>query len=294
MNNYTYDFNLKDCDKIYFKELLLLLDNIDPEKEKYERMKPKTIKRLNIKCENEMNSCKPDEFFFENKKQIILGRFFDTIGCLYKCKGHYFSMAMEPYSLFKNDVFIRYIIDKPELYINNSKKVDLENVFPIRIVLSDKHYIPTYASKKLENIKEYTFDTIKKKFALSEKNKKIIHELPNTSILKKMITEFFPINHIISRELCILYYMKLQFYVVENKDKTVKPFILVSKYNLKQIKQLYKKYNKKFPNIQYLYNRKTKTIKKKWKHKRPSTRKKVKSTKNRKSRKHKKSHKRNK
>jgi len=42
MNSYTYDFNPKDCDKVYFKELLLLLDNIDPEKEKYERMKPKT------------------------------------------------------------------------------------------------------------------------------------------------------------------------------------------------------------------------------------------------------------
>jgi hypothetical protein len=36
-------------------------------------------------------------------------------------------MAMEPYSLFKNDVFIRYIIDKPELYINNSKKIELED-----------------------------------------------------------------------------------------------------------------------------------------------------------------------
>ena len=38
--------------------------------------------------------------FFNNKKQIILGRFFDTIGCFYKCKAHYFSMVMEPYSLF--------------------------------------------------------------------------------------------------------------------------------------------------------------------------------------------------
>jgi hypothetical protein len=38
--------------------------------------------------------------------------------------------------------------------------------------------------------------------------------------------------------------------------------ILVSKYNLKQIKELYKKYNKKFPNIQHLFDRKTKTIKK--------------------------------
>ena len=263
MNNYSFDFNPKNCNKIYFIELLILLNNINPVKEKFERIKSKTINNLNIKCENDFNSCNPDEFFFENKKQIILGRFFDTIGCFYKCKGHYFSMAMEPYSLFKNDIFIRYIIDKPELYINNSKKVKLEKVFPIRIVLSDKHNIPTYASTNLKNMKEYTFDDIKKTFAVSNENLKLINSLPDTSILKKIITEKFPINHIISRELCILYYMKLHFYVVENKDKSIKPFILISKYNLNQIKQIYKKYNRTFPNIKYLFSRKNKTFKNK-------------------------------
>lgn len=263
MEKYSFDFNPKNCNKIYFKELLLLLKTINPEKEKFNRIKKKDILKLNIKCENEFKSCKQDEFFFENKKQIILGRFFDTIGCFYSCKGHYFSMAMEPYSLFKNDVFIRYIIDKPELYINNSKKIDLEHVFPIRIVMSDKHNIPTYAEKNMGNIKEYTFDNIKKKFGLSEDNFKVINELPENSTLKKIITESFPINHIISRELCILYYMKLHFYVVKNENNTLKPFILVSKYNLKQIKEIYKKFNKKIPNIQYLFNMKNKTINKK-------------------------------
>lgn len=263
MNNYSFDFNPKNCNKIYFNELLILLNNINPVKEKFERIKSKTIKNLNIKCENDFNSCNPDEFFFENKKQIILGRFFDTIGCFYNCKGHYFSMAMEPYSLFKNDIFIRYIIDKPELYINNSKKVKLEKIFPIRIVLSDKHNIPTYASTNLKNMKEYTFDDIKKTFAVSNENLKLINSLPDTSILKKIITEKFPINHIISRELCILYYMKLHFYVVENKDKSIKPFILISKYNLNQIKKIYKKYNRTFPNIKYLFSRKNKTFKNK-------------------------------
>ena len=265
MNNYSFDFNPKHCNKIYFSELKILLDNINPYKEKFKRIKSKQIRTLNIKCDNDYVSCKSDEFFFENKKQIILGRFFDTIGCFYNCKGHYFSMAMEPYSLFKNDVFIRYIIDKPELYINNSKKIELEKVFPIRIVLSDKHNIPTHSDINLKNIKEYTFDDLKNKLAISSDNLKIINNLPDTSILKKIITEKFPINHIISRELCILYYMKLNFYVVKNNDKTIKPFILVSKYNLKEIKELYKKYNKKIPNIQYLFDTKTKTIKKKWK-----------------------------
>lgn len=263
MNNYSFDFNPKNCNKIYFKELFLLMKTISPEKEIFKRINKKQIEKLNIKCENEFNSCKPDEFFFDNKKQIILGRFFDTIGCFYKCKGHYFSMAMEPYSLFKNDVFIRYIIDKPELYINNSKKIELEDVFPIRIVISDKHNIPTYAERKMNNIKEYTFDNIKNMFALSKDNLKIINTLPDTSVLKKIITEKFPINHIISRELCILYYMKLHFYIVENDNQTIKPFILISKYNLQQIKKIYKKYNRTFPNIKYLFSRKNKTFKNK-------------------------------
>jgi hypothetical protein len=264
MENYTFNFEPKDCNKIYFKELFLLMKMIDPESERFNRIKKKDISKLKIKCENDFNSCKTDEFFFENKKQIILGRFFDTIGCFYKCHAHYFSMAMEPYSLFKNDVFIRYIIDKPELYINNSKKIELEHVFPVRIVMSDKHIVPSYAEKKMKNIKEYTFDTFKNKFALSDENLKIIEDLPKTSILKKIITESFPINHIISRELCILYYMKLHFYVVVNEDKTLKPFILVSKYNITQIKNIYKKNNREMPNIQYLFNIKNKTINKKF------------------------------
>ena len=264
MDKYSFDFNPKDCNKIYFKELLLLLNTTHSDKEKFKRIKKNAL-ISSIKCDNDFNSCKTDEFFFENKKQIILGRFFDTIGCFYKCKGHYFSMAMEPYSLFKNDIFIRYIIDKPELYINNSKKIELEHVFPIRILLSDKHNIPTYAEKKMNDIKEYTFDTMKKQFALSKENLKIIEELPSTSILKKIITESFPINHIISRELCILYFMKLYFYIVENQDnQSIKPFILVSKYNLDKIKKIYRKYNKDFPNIKYLFNKKTsKTLKNK-------------------------------
>ena len=240
MDQYNYNFNPKDCNKIYFKELLVLLNSINPDEEQFRRINTKSISKLKIKCDNKFNSCTPDEFFFEGKKQIILGRFYDTIGCFYNCKSHYFSMAMEPYSLFKNDIFIRYIIDKPELYINNSKKIELEHVFPIRIVLSETHNIPTYSDIKLKDIKEYTFDYFKKTFAASKNNLKIINELPKTSILKKIITTKFPINHIISRELCILYYMNLHFYIVKNPDKTIKHFILLSKYNLKHIEQIYK------------------------------------------------------
>ena len=56
--------------------------------------------------------------------------------------------------------------------------------------------------------------------------------------------------------------MKLHFYIVENDNQTIKPFILISKYNLQQIKSIYKTKNKKFPNIKYLFNKRSKTIKK--------------------------------
>lgn len=253
MNEYKFSFDPKDCNKVYMKELLLLMNLTDPLKENFKRVKKRDILNLNIKCESDFNSCKTDEFFFENKKQIILGRFFDTIGCFYKCKGHYFSMLMEPYSIFKNDIFIRYIIDKPELFINNSKKIELEHIFPIRILLSKKNYIPSYSDVKMNSINEYIFDNIKEKIALSKKNLNIIKNLPDSSILKNIITEKFPKNNIISRELCILYYMKLNFYIVENQDKTIKPFILVSKYNLSTIKKIYKYFKKEMPKIKHLY-----------------------------------------
>jgi hypothetical protein len=55
--------------------------------------------------------------------------------------------------------------------------------------------------------------------------------------------------------------MNLYFYVIKNENKTLKPFILVSKYNLHQIKNLYKKFNKKLPSIHYLFDKKNKTKK---------------------------------
>ena len=64
MNNYSFDFSPKNCNKIYFNELLLLLNNINSEKEKFERIKSKKIKELNIKCENDFNSC--NFFYYTN------------------------------------------------------------------------------------------------------------------------------------------------------------------------------------------------------------------------------------
>jgi hypothetical protein len=103
MEIYKYEFNPKDCNKLYFSNLIKFFDKIDPEYEKYKRINSTAISSLNIECTYEhelLINCERDEFFFENKKQIILGRFFDTIGCFYKCSENYFAMAMTPYSLF--------------------------------------------------------------------------------------------------------------------------------------------------------------------------------------------------
>lgn len=253
-DEYLFNFNPKRCNRLYFKELLLLLNNIDPYREKYKRISPKEIKKLKMVCENQFRPCRPDEFFFENKRQIVLGRFFDTVGCFYQCRKHYFTMVMKPYSLFKNDIFIRYMIDKPELFINNSHKIELEKVFPIRIILSKNHIIPEYSDKLMKNIEEYTFDTLKNKLATSRENYNIIKSLPRNSILKRVITQSYPINHIISRELCILYYLNLHFYAVKKSGGGYKPFILVSKYNKNSLKKIYDLYGRRFPNFELLFN----------------------------------------
>jgi len=35
MEKYKFDFNIKDCNKVYFKELFLLLNAIAPQKEQF-------------------------------------------------------------------------------------------------------------------------------------------------------------------------------------------------------------------------------------------------------------------
>ena len=70
MDKYSFDFNPKDCNKIYFKELFLLMKTISPEKEFFKRINKKQIEKLNIKCENEFNSCKTDEFFLIIKNKL--------------------------------------------------------------------------------------------------------------------------------------------------------------------------------------------------------------------------------
>ena len=263
MEVYKYHFDPKDCNKLYFSNLMKFLDKIDPEYENYKRIKSDKISQLNIECTHGhklLISCKRDEFFFERKKQIILGRFFDTIGCFYKCNENYFAMAMNPYSLFKNDVFIRYLLTKTHIFINNdSKSIELEKIFPIRILLSKNHIITTHKLKAIDTENEYFSEFNKNsgkvKKAISDHNLDIYLDLENKHILKKKITANIPINHIIGRELCILYYMNVYFYNSYHNN-ILDPYILVSKYNPDTIKYIYNVMGLKFPDLRLLYNKK--------------------------------------
>jgi hypothetical protein len=237
MDAYKYEFNPSDCDKSYFDELMNFLNRIDFEKEEFTRMIPKP----DIPCTYPaLQGCSRDEFFYgkEPSHQIILGRFFDTIGCFYECDQNYFAMAMNPYSLFKNDVFIRYMIDNSDhftqkLLANDSK---IEDIFPVRIVLSTEHEIPTHALTSLSSLIEYDSQLFPNgdvdAVAISKDNQLRLQN--TTGMLQTHITEKFPINHVVSRELCILRYMDLHFYVV-NRGDAMLPFVLVSKYSEDEI-----------------------------------------------------------
>jgi hypothetical protein len=264
MDNYLFKFNPNDCNVLYFKKLIDFLNKINPESEKYKRISIKKINKLNLKCiYPKLLDCEKDSYFLENKKQIILGRFLDTIPCFYACTQNYFAMAMTPYSLFKNDVFIRYIINKTSIFINDNN-YKLETIFPIRILLSKNHLTTTHKLRDIINEYEYYSEINQKTFshidAISNDNLKLFLDLENNSVIKNKITENIPINHVIGRELCILYYMNLYFYTCYDSNNILEPFLLVSKYNIKTINKLYEKLGYNKPNIKLLYKNKKKNL----------------------------------
>ena len=84
---------------------------------------------------------------------------------------------------------------------------------------------------------------------ISTKNALILNSLPKDSILKNLITK----SNIITREICMLYYMKFYFYIIEIENNKILPFILVSKYNIENLNTLYKKLNKPVPKFKYVF-----------------------------------------
>lgn len=69
MDEYSFDFNPKDCNKVYFDELFLLLNAINPEEENFKRIKKNQYQILNVKtnliCVNQTT------FFLKIKNKLF-------------------------------------------------------------------------------------------------------------------------------------------------------------------------------------------------------------------------------
>ena len=80
-STYQFTFNPKNCNKIYFDELLTLMKSINPSTEKFKRSSLSNYNKTKYKCSYPLlKKCEPDEFFFNNNKQIIDRR---TIAIIY-------------------------------------------------------------------------------------------------------------------------------------------------------------------------------------------------------------------
>lgn len=132
----------------------------------------KNLKELNLP-EKECEKCKRDIFnYSENHYQIILGRFTQTSQCYFDCKNKYFILAVNKWSLFKNDYYIYYVSKIPEYFIKFNSKLD--PIFPFRVVLNKDDIIVNH---NLTNSSELSNDEklwLYGQQTLTLKNKKLL------------------------------------------------------------------------------------------------------------------------
>jgi hypothetical protein len=253
----NFQFKIERCNELYFNNLLELLNLFHPTDENFENFNHLTINQIKKAIDNNeikeniklctyigFKSCEPDIYFFENKLQVVLGKYNDNVGCYYQCTKYFFTLSIDPYTLFKNDLLIRWILEYPNLIAGN--EIEIENIFPIRILISDK-VIP--------NLSLNTSDsklTVLEKYAPEKFTNPINREKLLNSYVTSIITEDKPGN-ITSREICLLYMQKFYFYIVLRDDNVFEPFILVSKYEINEILAKFIMAKKKIPNLQLLF-----------------------------------------
>ena len=233
----------------YFDELERLLDYLDP-REEYPRISSDQVEMMqqadaNLKCSYNCDYNKSRAIFGPSRgdstTQIILGRFYDTLGCFYD-SSTVFAMAMNPYSTLKNDLFVWNMVAHPEYYINSSAPKILHPIFPVRIIISNLHVIPKYKRRSIDCtgfVQELAFDTsgpVPRK-ALMDCNIDVLKSIPKNYLLRKITAEVMPESHVISREIILLMRQGMSFYVVLNQNGIFEPFILVSKLSLQHIRQ---------------------------------------------------------
>lgn len=224
------------CNSAYFKSLSKLLNGVKLPNNTGTYIRPRFSRKARF-CKNiDTKDCNLDEFHSGEKYlQIILGRFQITSNCYVGCK-NYFAMALNNWSMFKNDTFIHHLL-RSNFFYKKYNLQPLDPVFPIRIVLSKQFVIPSHKMKAPEDfIKSYGYDFFKGTKGIS--NRIINHLLEKYPELTKEITNIYPRSTITSRELCILNQNKLYFYVVKYENK-YKPYVFVSEKPLTDIKNIY-------------------------------------------------------
>lgn len=228
----NFKFIPKTCDKEYFLSILTKLDTYNLDSIQIKRTHPDKIKEIekipNI-CNGLHNSdklCLPDNTFLENKTQIVLGRYYDNIGCYYMCNKYYIVLSIDDHTLLKNDLFIRYILSHPYNFGLNS--IDFEEVFPIRLLISNL-LIPEHKFMDLQIPDEYNL-------------------MKTTNQNEGQIT---------SRELCELYYLNYYFYGILEDNISYKPYIMISPYDINSIIQKYRNKGRYAPRLKLLFTRNT-------------------------------------
>jgi hypothetical protein len=260
--------NLKLCkSKEYFSNLEKFINSSSINDVDFEMSSKEDISSLKMNCDYKSplscndtdcsnNICHEDEYCIPNTIQILLGRFYDNVGCFYSCDC-FFSLSYTSYSIFKNDLLLKYVLDNPKKF-NITKEIN--QLFPIRILISDKS-IPKHKLITTELI-NYTNNIIPKtKYAIENtlgKTNETKYGLYNDFF--SYLSDLNEPGMITSRELCTLLQYNYYFYVVLDKkedETTYKPFILVSKYNLEELQFMYneKKLNMNLDNLVLLFHK---------------------------------------
>ena len=242
-NEYPFKFYPDSCNTLdYFKNLEELMRLVKTTGTNLNTRSNEFIRNLKLECSyTSLVDCKPDKYCMPNTIQILLGRFNDNVGCFYDCN-LYYVLSFETYSIFKNDLLIRYMLQYPKTFHIRDK---INKYFPIRILVSDK-IIPEHTLMEITDIKQYTGNLNPETLevitdTISIENSKNIDKIKTKlPIFFNYLSDLKNSGIITSREICSLYQYKYYFYAVykDKLEKTFEPFILVSKFNLKELKEM--------------------------------------------------------
>ena len=245
----NFEFDPTICDQTYMTKVKKLFkEQLDTEsfnlKTKQEIQNELAGKPIECDYEYSQNLCTRDDFFTkENSKQIVLGRYDDIVGCYYNCDD-YFALAIKDWTVFKNDYLIKYLIDKSR-FKDVGLDLDLDPVFPVRIIISKKKISRfSLKTKGINNDKPY-YNTLTDTIYtpnITKQNQTIIDN-PKYTLLNEFDNDNAE-GAITSRELCLLmqtYKIYMVSVVEENKENKEKwlPLLLVSKQSINEINKLY-------------------------------------------------------